>query len=199
MKKRLLSAFLSLCMMLTMLPAVAFAAPGDQGITDVTGDGPMTTATRQVDLYLYTTQLYKLLMLADDTADETATISKVELLLYEDHPMRGDTIEFVKEGLTKAETDRFHSNVQNYEHKIEPSNMEGLRISYTDGNGTEKQVTIAPDSLRLDSNIAYGPLGGVWALPTPSCPATTRKALLLSMIMARTHRKLIIRSMMLIL
>ena len=55
MKKRLLSAFLSLCMMLTMLPAVAFAAPDEkqsQDLVSLNYDGGLIDQNITVNVYV---------------------------------------------------------------------------------------------------------------------------------------------------
>lgn len=161
LRRRIGSVFLAFAMALSLIPSVAvsaLAAPEDESIT-VTGDGPMTTADRAVDFYLYTTQLYKLVMLEDSAVDETTRITKVTLLLNEKHPARGTEIDFVREGETKAETDRFHLNVQNYGNTIEPDNIRGIRISYVYSNESGADVTVSPGALCLDSDIVYGPLG----------------------------------------
>ena len=77
MKRRIIAALMALCLCIGLLPATALAAGDNSGTIGVTGDGPYTTADRNVEFFLYTTQLYKLLMLAVPGTDEATTINKV--------------------------------------------------------------------------------------------------------------------------
>lgn len=157
MKRRIIAALMALCLCIGLLPATALAAGDNSGTIGVTGDGPYTTADRNVEFFLYTTQLYKLLMLAVPGTDEATTINKVELLLTEGHWLYGSEIELTPVGVENRETDYRYLSITNTGHKIEPSNICGLRISYTH-NGTSSSVKIQPESLNL-----YSEFGGAGA------------------------------------
>ena len=62
MKRKFLAALLALVMVFSMIPVSASAA----GNVIVTGDDPITDNDRSVSFHLYTTQLYKLIMLEDN-------------------------------------------------------------------------------------------------------------------------------------
>ena len=78
-ERKFLAALLALVMVFSMIPVSASAAETVQ----VTGDEPITTNDRSVSFHLYTTQLYKLIMLEDDSATADSDVSGVSLLLHD--------------------------------------------------------------------------------------------------------------------
>ena len=66
MKRKFLAALLALVMVFSMIPVSASAA----GNVIVTGDDPITDNDRSVSFHLYTTQLYKLIMLGQHRTEK---------------------------------------------------------------------------------------------------------------------------------
>ena len=146
MKRKFLAALLALVMVFSMIPVSASAA----GNVIVTGDDPITDNDRSVSFHLYTTQLYKLIMLEDNSATADSDVSGVSLLLYNGFGVLDRTeLSLRKIGATKAETDYFEYSDTNRGHALEPNNIEGLKISYSTGD-SQKEITI--DASNLDCN-----------------------------------------------
>lgn len=153
MKRKFLAALLALVMVFSMIPVSASAA----GNVIVTGDEPITTNDRSVSFHLYTTQLYKLIMLEDDSATADSDVSGVSLLLHDGFGVLNKTeLSLRKIGVTKAETDYFEYSDTNRGHALEPNNIEGLKISYSTGD-SQKEITI--DASKLLLHCKRGALG----------------------------------------
>lgn len=145
MKRKFLAALLALVMVFSMIPVSASAA----GNVIVTGDEPITTNDRSVSFHLYTTQLYKLIMLEDDSATADSDVSGVSLLLHDGFGVLNKTeLSLRKIGVTKAETDYFEYSNTNRGHALEPNNIKGLKISYSTGD-SQKEITIDASDLLL--------------------------------------------------
>lgn len=145
MKRKFLAALLALVMVFSMIPVSASAAETVQ----VTGDEPITTNDRSVSFHLYTTQLYKLIMLEDDSATADSDVSGVSLLLHDGFGVLDKTeLSLRKIGVTKAETDYFEYSNTNRGHALEPNNIKGLKISYSTGD-SQKEITINASKLLL--------------------------------------------------
>ena len=145
MKRKFLAALLALVMVFSMIPVSASAAETVQ----VTGDEPITTNHRSVSFHLYTTQLYKLIMLEDDSATADSDVSGVSLLLHDGFGVLDKTeLSLWKIGVTKAETDYFEYSNTNRGHALEPDNIKGLKISYSTGD-SQKEITINASKLLL--------------------------------------------------
>lgn len=153
MKRKFLAALLALVMVFSMIPVSASAA----GNVIVTGDDPITDNDRSVSFHLYTTQLYKLIMLEDNSATADSDVSGVSLLLYNGFGVLDRTeLSLRKIGATKAETDYFEYSDTNRGHALEPNNIEGLKISYSTGD-SQKEITI--DASKLLLHCKRGALG----------------------------------------
>ena len=153
MKRKFLAALLALVMVFSMIPVSASAA----GNVIVTGDDPITDNDRSVSFHLYTTQLYKLIMLEDNSATADSDVSGVSLLLYNGFGGLDRTeLSLRKIGATKAETDYFEYSDTNRGHALEPNNIEGLKISYSTGD-SQKEITI--DASKLLLHCKRGALG----------------------------------------
>ena len=153
MKRKFLAALLALVMVFSMIPVSASAA----GNVIVTGDDPITTNDRSVSFHLYTTQLYKLIMLEDNSATADSDVSGVSLLLYDGFGVLDKTeLSLRKIGVTKAETDYFEYSNTNRGHALEPNNIKGLKISYSTGD-SQKEITI--DAGKLLLHCKRGALG----------------------------------------
>ena len=153
MKRKFLAALLALVMVFSMIPVSASAAETVQ----VTGDEPITTNDRSVSFHLYTTQLYKLIMLEDDSATADSDVSGVSLLLHDGFGVLDKTeLSLRKIGVTKAETDYFEYSNTNRGHALEPDNIKGLKISYSTGDSQE-EITI--DASKLLLHCKRGALG----------------------------------------
>lgn len=145
MKRKFLAALLALVMVFSMIPVSASAA----GNVTVTGDEPITDNDRSVSFHLYTTQLYKLIMLEDNSATADSDVSGVSLLLYDGFGVLDSTeLSLRKIGVTKAETDYFEYSNTNRGHALEPNNIKGLKISYSTGD-SQKEITIDASDLLL--------------------------------------------------
>lgn len=145
MKRKFLAALLALVMVFSMIPVSASAA----GNVIVTGDDPITDNDRSVSFHLYTTQLYKLIMLEDNSATADSDVSGVSLLLYNGFGVLDRTeLSLRKIGATKAETDYFEYSDTNRGHALEPNNIEGLKISYSTGD-SQKEIAIDASDLLL--------------------------------------------------
>ena len=153
MKRKFLAALLALVMVFSMIPVSASAA----GNVTVTGDEPITDNDRSVSFHLYTTQLYKLIMLEDNSATADSDVSGVSLLLYDGFGVLDSTeLSLRKIGVTKAETDYFEYSNTNRGHALEPNNIKGLKISYSTGD-SQKEITI--DASKLLLHCKRGALG----------------------------------------
>ena len=153
MKRKFLAALLALVMVFSMIPVSASAA----GNVIVTGDDPITDNDRSVSFHLYTTQLYKLIMLEDNSATADSDVSGVSLLLYNGFGVLDETeLSLWKIGVTKAETDYFEYSNTNRGHALEPNNIKGLKISYSTGD-SQKEITI--DASKLLLHCKRGALG----------------------------------------
>ena len=153
MKRKFLAALLALVMVFSMIPVSASAA----GNVIVTGDDPITDNDRSVSFHLYTTQLYKLILLEDNSATADSDVSGVSLLLYNGFGVLDRTeLSLRKIGATKAETDYFEYSDTNRGHALEPNNIEGLKISYSTGD-SQKEITI--DASKLLLHCKRGALG----------------------------------------
>ena len=145
MKRKFLAALLALVMVFSMIPVSASAA----GNVTVTGDDPITDNNRSVSFHLYTTQLYKLIMLEDNSATADSDVSGVSLLLYDGFGVLDRTeLSLRKIGVTKAETDYFEYSNTNRGHALEPDNIKGLKISYSTGD-SQKEIAIDASDLLL--------------------------------------------------
>lgn len=153
MKRKFLAALLALVMVFSMIPVSASAA----GNVIVTGDDPITDNDRSVSFHLYTTQLYKLIMLEDNSATADSDVSEVSLLLHDGFGVLDKTeLSLRKIGVTKAETDYFEYSNTNRGHALEPNNIKGLKISYSTGD-SQKEITI--DASKLLLHCKRGALG----------------------------------------
>ena len=153
MKRKFLAALLALVMVFSMIPVSASAA----GNVIVTGDNPITDNDRSVSFHLYTTQLYKLIMLEDNSATADSDVSGVSLLLHNGFGVLDETeLSLWKIGVTKAETDYFEYSNTNRGHALEPNNIKGLKISYSTGD-SQKEITI--DASKLLLHCKRGALG----------------------------------------
>ena len=152
MKKRMLAALVALVMVIGLVPGRALAAVPD---ANVTGDG-IYTASGNVDFRIYTTQLYKLLLLKDETVTAATDITGVTLILHEKYPVSTGSTE--QKMLTndygdgKYNTDYYYVNISNARDRALPSNISQLKIEY--GNG--KTATIEANELELYSTFGSG-------------------------------------------
>lgn len=150
MKRKFLAALLALVMVFSMIPVSASAAEGE---VKVTGDGAFEESGCNVEFFLYTTQLYKMLLIEDSDIDiSKVSIGDVYLLLTEKHSIQGNRIFLSRIGLTDAETDYRYLTILNSNHTIEPKNIRGLEINYTENNNS-KTIVVPPINIRLDSEI----------------------------------------------
>ncbi len=150
MKRKFLAALLALVMVFSMIPVSASAAEGE---VEVTGDGAFEVLGCNVEFFLYTTQLYKMLLIEDSDIDiSKVSIGDVYLLLTEKHSIQGNRIFLSRIGLTDAETDYRYLTILNSNHTIEPKNIRGLEINYTENNNS-KTIVVPPINIRLDSEI----------------------------------------------
>ena len=150
MKRKFLAALLALVMVFSMIPVSASAAEGE---VKVTGDGAFEESGCNVEFFLYTTQLYKMLLIEDSDIDiSKVSIGDVYLLLTEKHSIQGNRIFLSRIGLTDAETDYRYLTILNSNHTIEPKNIRGLEINYTENNNS-KTIVVPPIYIRLDSEI----------------------------------------------
>lgn len=150
MKRKFLAALLALVMVFSMIPVSASAAEGE---VEVTGDGAFEELGCNVEFFLYTTQLYKMLLIEDSDIDiSKVSIGDVYLLLTEKHSIQGNRIFLSRIGLTDAETDYRYLTILNSNHTIEPKNIRGLEINYTENNNS-KRIVVPPINIRLDSEI----------------------------------------------
>ena len=150
MKRKFLAALLALVMVFSMIPVSASAAEGE---VEVTGDGAFEVSGCNVEFFLYTTQLYKMLLIEDSDIDiSKVSIGDVYLLLTEKHSIQGNRIFLSRIGLTDAETDYRYLTILNSNHTIEPKNICGLEINYTENNNS-KRIVVPPINIRLDSEI----------------------------------------------
>lgn len=150
MKRKFLAALLALVMVFSMIPVSASAAEGE---VKVTGDGAFEKSGCNVEFFLYTTQLYKMLLIEDSDIDiSKVSIGDVYLLLTEKHSIQGDRIFLSRIGLTDAETGYRYLTILNSNHTIEPKNIRGLEINYTENNNS-KTIVVPPINIRLDSEI----------------------------------------------
>ena len=150
MKRKFLAALLALVMVFSMIPVSASAAEGE---VKVTGDGAFEESGCNVEFFLYTTQLYKMLLIEDSDIDiSKVSIGDVYLLLTEKHSIQGNRIFLSRIGLTDAETDYRYLTILNSNHTIEPKNIHGLEINYTENNNS-KTIVVPPINIRLDSEI----------------------------------------------
>ena len=78
MKRKFLAALLALVMVFSMIPVSASAA----GNVTVTGDEPITDNDRSVSFHLYTPQLFKLLMLEDNSATADSDVSGGRIIFF---------------------------------------------------------------------------------------------------------------------
>ena len=135
MKRKFLAALLALVMVFSMIPVSASAAEGE---VEVTGDGAFEELGCNVEFFLYTTQLYKMLLIEDSDIDiSKVSIGDVYLLLTEKHSIQGNRIFLSRIGLTDAETDYRYLTILNSNHTIEPKNIRGLEINYTENNNSK--------------------------------------------------------------
>ena len=152
MKKRILSVFMAICLMLTLLPTAALAADGNPALVD----GEEYTGSGLVYYRIYEYQLLKMMFLAVDESERSSIGADTEInniTLYLEEPLivspYGSVTLGTKANLTTEHRGNYYENgvgITNVNNKAVSSNIDRIVVEY---NGT-KSVEISSEDMCFD-------------------------------------------------
>lgn len=152
MKKRILSVFMAICLMLTLLPTAALAVDGNPALVD----GEEYTGSGLVYYRIYEYQLLKMMFLAVDESERSSIGADTEInniTLYLEEPLivspYGSVTLGTKANLTTEHRGNYYENgvgITNVNNKAVSSNIDRIVVEY---NGT-KSVEISSEDMCFD-------------------------------------------------
>ena len=152
MKKRILSVFMAICLMLTLLPTAALAVDGNPALVD----GEEYTGSGLVYYRIYEYQLLKMMFLAVDESERSSIGADTKInniTLYLEKPLTvspyGSVTLGTKANLTTEHRGNYYENgvgITNVSNKAVSSNIDCIVVEY---NGT-KSVEISSEDMCFD-------------------------------------------------